>query len=92
MELQRYTAAVMFEILLACLCCFHQEAAVRCGKQFVADLEDTDEVLKRILDWAIGGFQPTGPHGFKPAAAMNGRGVVMKHNSLLSDRGGTFNE
>ncbi|XP_044066139.1 uncharacterized protein LOC122882624 isoform X5 [Siniperca chuatsi] len=48
-----------------------QEAALRCKKQFSASLEDRDELLKQMLDWAFGGFQPTGPDGLKPGAATN---------------------
>ncbi|XP_044066136.1 uncharacterized protein LOC122882624 isoform X2 [Siniperca chuatsi] len=55
-----------------------QEAALRCKKQFSASLEDRDELLKQMLDWAFGGFQPTGPDGLKPGAATNG---VTKTNN-----------
>ncbi|KAI3357858.1 hypothetical protein L3Q82_016251, partial [Scortum barcoo] len=44
-----------------------QEASRRCKKQFSASLEDKDELLKEMLDWAFGGFNPTGPDGFKQA-------------------------
>uniref|UniRef100_A0A3B5MFJ7 DNA (cytosine-5-)-methyltransferase n=1 Tax=Xiphophorus couchianus TaxID=32473 RepID=A0A3B5MFJ7_9TELE len=43
-----------------------QEAAMRCGKKFSPLLQDSEEVLKQVLDWAFGGFQPTGPDGLKP--------------------------
>ncbi|XP_038165283.1 DNA (cytosine-5)-methyltransferase 3B-like [Cyprinodon tularosa] len=43
-----------------------QEAAQRCGKQFSALLDDSEELLKQMLDWAFGGFQPSGPAGLKP--------------------------
>uniref|UniRef100_A0A3P9Q543 DNA (cytosine-5-)-methyltransferase n=1 Tax=Poecilia reticulata TaxID=8081 RepID=A0A3P9Q543_POERE len=43
-----------------------QEAAMRCGKKFSPLLQDSEEVLKQVLDWAFGGFQPTGPEGLKP--------------------------
>ncbi|GAA6229485.1 uncharacterized protein LOC108873305 [Lates japonicus] len=49
-----------------------EEAALRCQKQFSASLEDRDELLKQMLDWALGGFQPTGPDGLKPTASRNG--------------------
>ncbi|XP_041655746.1 uncharacterized protein LOC121517786 isoform X2 [Cheilinus undulatus] len=52
-----------------------QEAAMRCKKQFSADLTDKEEQLKQMLDWAFGGFLPTGPDGFKPTGATNG---IMK--------------
>ncbi|XP_040008597.1 uncharacterized protein LOC120803781 isoform X2 [Xiphias gladius] len=49
-----------------------QEAALRCKRQFSARLDDRDELLKQMLDWAFGGFQPTGPDGLKPTASING--------------------
>lgn len=39
---------------------------MRCGKKFSPLLQDSEEVLKQVLDWAFGGFQPTGPDGLKP--------------------------
>uniref|UniRef100_A0A7N8WIR9 DNA (cytosine-5-)-methyltransferase n=1 Tax=Mastacembelus armatus TaxID=205130 RepID=A0A7N8WIR9_9TELE len=65
-----------------------QEAALRCKKQFSACLEDKDELLKQMLDWAFGGFQPTGPDGFKPTTSINDgereRKIRNKwHNFLL---------
>ncbi|XP_036067962.1 DNA (cytosine-5)-methyltransferase 3B isoform X2 [Oryzias melastigma] len=55
-----------------------QEAAQRCKKQFSVPLEEKEELLKQMLDWAIQGFQPTGPDGFKPAAGDIG---VVKTNT-----------
>lgn len=55
--------------------CIYQEAAVRCEKQFSAGLEDRDELLKQMLDWAFGGFQRTGPDRLKTKAATNGRNM-----------------
>ncbi|XP_045913238.1 uncharacterized protein LOC123975631 isoform X3 [Micropterus dolomieu] len=49
-----------------------QEAALRCKKQFSPRLEDRDELLKQMLDWAFGGFEPTGPGGFIQGATTNG--------------------
>ncbi|MEQ2298178.1 hypothetical protein AMECASPLE_002504 [Ameca splendens] len=43
-----------------------QEAALRCEKQFSPLLQDGEELLKQMLDWAFGGFQPSGPDGLKP--------------------------
>uniref|UniRef100_A0A8C2ZBW3 DNA (cytosine-5-)-methyltransferase n=1 Tax=Cyclopterus lumpus TaxID=8103 RepID=A0A8C2ZBW3_CYCLU len=37
-----------------------QEAALRCKKHFSECVGDRDELLKQMLDWAIGGFQPMG--------------------------------
>uniref|UniRef100_A0A8C9YXT9 DNA (cytosine-5-)-methyltransferase n=1 Tax=Sander lucioperca TaxID=283035 RepID=A0A8C9YXT9_SANLU len=58
-----------FAILSISVC--YQEAALRCKKPFSACVEDRDELLKQMLDWAFGGFQPTGPDGLKPTAATN---------------------
>ncbi|XP_070824780.1 uncharacterized protein [Chaetodon trifascialis] len=49
-----------------------QEAALRCEKEFSASLEEQEELLKQMLDWALGGFQPAGPEALKPTAARNG--------------------
>lgn len=66
--------------------CIYQEAAVRCEKQFSAGLEDRDELLKQMLDWAFGGFQPTGPDGLKPKAATNGRNMNTFTRYFQTDR------
>ncbi|TDH10077.1 hypothetical protein EPR50_G00071120 [Perca flavescens] len=55
------------EAIFLCL----QEAALRCKKPFSTCVEDRDELLKQMLDWAFGGFQPSGPDGLKPTAATN---------------------
>ncbi|XP_073327210.1 uncharacterized protein [Pagrus major] len=49
-----------------------QEAAVRCEKQFSASLEEKDDLLKQLLNWALGGFKPTGPNALKPSDYSNG--------------------
>uniref|UniRef100_A0A8C4EG08 DNA (cytosine-5-)-methyltransferase n=1 Tax=Dicentrarchus labrax TaxID=13489 RepID=A0A8C4EG08_DICLA len=49
-----------------------QEAALRCGKQFSANLNDKDGLLKQVLDWALEGFQPMGPDRLTTTAAVNG--------------------
>lgn len=53
--------------------CVYQEAAVRCEKQFSASLEDRDDLLKRLLNWAFEGFQPNGPNALKPSDNKNGK-------------------
>ncbi|CAJ1084356.1 uncharacterized protein LOC117821083 isoform X3 [Xyrichtys novacula] len=58
-------------LLLIFLCLCLKEAALRCKKQFPAHLTDKDEQLKQMLDWAFGGFLPTGPDGFKPTGDPN---------------------
>ncbi|XP_043103315.1 DNA (cytosine-5-)-methyltransferase 3 beta, duplicate a [Puntigrus tetrazona] len=40
-------------------------AAERCGKNFLPSKKKGEEV-KAMLDWAFGGFKPTGPDGFLP--------------------------
>ncbi|XP_072304737.1 uncharacterized protein [Eucyclogobius newberryi] len=44
-----------------------REASARCQKQFSASFDDKEEILGEMLDWAFGGFRPTGPKGFAPA-------------------------
>lgn len=34
-------------------------------------LEDSEELLQEMLDWAFGGFQPSGPSGLKPINGMS---------------------
>uniref|UniRef100_A0A3Q3WAK7 DNA (cytosine-5-)-methyltransferase n=1 Tax=Mola mola TaxID=94237 RepID=A0A3Q3WAK7_MOLML len=55
--------------------CVLQEAAVRCEKQFSVSLEDKEELLKQMMDWAIGGFLPNGPDKLQTPAASSGRNV-----------------
>uniref|UniRef100_A0AAQ5YWD6 DNA (cytosine-5-)-methyltransferase n=1 Tax=Amphiprion ocellaris TaxID=80972 RepID=A0AAQ5YWD6_AMPOC len=47
-----------------------QEAALRCKKKFSAHPEDKDEQLTQMLDWAFGGFRPSGPDGLKPTLVV----------------------
>ncbi|KAF3697374.1 DNA (cytosine-5)-methyltransferase 3B [Channa argus] len=58
-----------------------QEAAHRCKKQFSASLDNGEELLKQMLDWAFGGFQPTGPEGFKPTDFISGKKLFEKATS-----------
>lgn len=44
-----------------------QDAAVQCKKQLSPWLEDREELLKQLLDWAFGGFQALGPDKVPPA-------------------------
>ncbi|XP_055022331.1 DNA (cytosine-5)-methyltransferase 3B-like [Boleophthalmus pectinirostris] len=44
-----------------------REASARCQKQFSASFDNKEEILVEMLDWAFGGFKPTGPTGFAPA-------------------------
>uniref|UniRef100_A0A8C8MKZ0 DNA (cytosine-5-)-methyltransferase n=1 Tax=Oncorhynchus tshawytscha TaxID=74940 RepID=A0A8C8MKZ0_ONCTS len=43
-----------------------QVAASRCGKVFSPGSEKREEHLREMVDWAFGGFKPTGPDGFQP--------------------------
>ncbi|XP_037336636.2 uncharacterized protein LOC119223424 isoform X2 [Pungitius pungitius] len=71
-----------------------QEAAVRCKKDFSKWVGKRDELLKHMLDWALGGFQPTGPDGLEPATVPNGvtqRGKRAKPLSSSSPSSRTSN-
>uniref|UniRef100_A0A3B4T5T3 DNA (cytosine-5-)-methyltransferase n=1 Tax=Seriola dumerili TaxID=41447 RepID=A0A3B4T5T3_SERDU len=41
-------------------------AGERCGKSFAEAEGNKEKELKLMLDWAFGGFLPTGPEGFTP--------------------------
>ncbi|XP_026862820.2 uncharacterized protein LOC113575485 isoform X2 [Electrophorus electricus] len=47
---------------------FHslQVAADRAGKVFFLESDSKEEMLRVMLDWAFGGFKPSGPSGLKP--------------------------
>uniref|UniRef100_UPI0037E8F48C uncharacterized protein n=1 Tax=Semicossyphus pulcher TaxID=241346 RepID=UPI0037E8F48C len=63
-----------------------QEAALRCQKQFSADLMDKDEQLKQMLDWAFGGFLPTGSDGLDPEGATNGDRKTNNHRPKVQKK------
>ncbi|KAJ0064136.1 hypothetical protein NL108_001008, partial [Boleophthalmus pectinirostris] len=48
-----------------------REASARCQKQFSASFDNKEEILVEMLDWAFGGFKPTGPTGFAPALLVD---------------------
>uniref|UniRef100_A0A3Q1CQ03 DNA (cytosine-5-)-methyltransferase n=1 Tax=Amphiprion ocellaris TaxID=80972 RepID=A0A3Q1CQ03_AMPOC len=61
------------------------EAALRCKKKFSAHPEDKDEQLTQMLDWAFGGFRPSGPDGLKPTASLNGNpDQNTNHKNIIS--------
>uniref|UniRef100_A0AAQ4PEG2 DNA (cytosine-5-)-methyltransferase n=1 Tax=Gasterosteus aculeatus aculeatus TaxID=481459 RepID=A0AAQ4PEG2_GASAC len=60
-----------------------QEAALRCKKDFSEFVGDRDELLKHMLDWALGGFQPTGPDGLKPTDVPNGTNTYFRKSFCL---------
>ncbi|KAK3547574.1 hypothetical protein QTP86_025475, partial [Hemibagrus guttatus] len=47
---------------------FHslQVAAERAGKVFPLNSDSKDDLLRLMLDWAFGGFKPSGPNGLGP--------------------------
>ena len=49
-----------------CVCVCVQVAAERCMKVFYPDSATREEELRVMLDWAFGGFKPSGPSGFAP--------------------------
>uniref|UniRef100_A0A8C4EE68 DNA (cytosine-5-)-methyltransferase n=1 Tax=Dicentrarchus labrax TaxID=13489 RepID=A0A8C4EE68_DICLA len=67
----KYVMHISLPPAYACVCVY-QEAALRCGKQFSANLNDKDGLLKQVLDWALEGFQPMGPDRLTTTAAVNG--------------------
>uniref|UniRef100_A0A672IKJ2 DNA (cytosine-5-)-methyltransferase n=1 Tax=Salarias fasciatus TaxID=181472 RepID=A0A672IKJ2_SALFA len=46
-------------------------AGERCGKSFSSVEGDKDKELKLMMDWAFGGFLPSGPEGFAPPANVD---------------------
>uniref|UniRef100_A0A8C8JS16 DNA (cytosine-5-)-methyltransferase n=1 Tax=Oncorhynchus tshawytscha TaxID=74940 RepID=A0A8C8JS16_ONCTS len=50
-----------------------QVAASRCGKVFSPGSEKREEHLREMVDWAFGGFKPTGPDGFQPPLQTEGK-------------------
>uniref|UniRef100_A0A667X883 DNA (cytosine-5-)-methyltransferase n=1 Tax=Myripristis murdjan TaxID=586833 RepID=A0A667X883_9TELE len=57
-------------------------AGERCGKSFTEAAGNKEEELKLMLDWAFGGFLPTGPDGFTPP---NSTSKTDSSDSALSD-------
>uniref|UniRef100_A0A4W4ERB6 DNA (cytosine-5-)-methyltransferase n=1 Tax=Electrophorus electricus TaxID=8005 RepID=A0A4W4ERB6_ELEEL len=53
---------------------FHslQVAADRAGKVFFLESDSKEEMLRVMLDWAFGGFKPSGPSGLKPRSKEDG--------------------
>uniref|UniRef100_UPI003AAC113C DNA (cytosine-5-)-methyltransferase 3 beta, duplicate a n=1 Tax=Centroberyx gerrardi TaxID=166262 RepID=UPI003AAC113C len=58
-------------------------AGERCGKSFTQAGGNKEEELKLMLDWAFGGFLPTGPDGFTPPD--NSAAKAESSDSALSD-------
>lgn len=51
-----------------------REASARCQKHFYLSNDEKnnkEKILMEMLDWAFGGFKPTGPSGFEPVGCEN---------------------
>ncbi|KAK6303611.1 hypothetical protein J4Q44_G00260650 [Coregonus suidteri] len=53
-----------------------QVAASRCRKVFSLGSDEREEHLRVMLDWAFGGFKPTGPDGFQPPHQTEAKGTA----------------
>uniref|UniRef100_A0A8C8JVU4 DNA (cytosine-5-)-methyltransferase n=1 Tax=Oncorhynchus tshawytscha TaxID=74940 RepID=A0A8C8JVU4_ONCTS len=62
-----------------------QVAASRCGKVFSPGSEKREEHLREMVDWAFGGFKPTGPDGFQPPLQTEGASSNMEKNDQNPD-------
>ncbi|KAM4610617.1 DNA (cytosine-5-)-methyltransferase 3 beta, duplicate a [Polymixia lowei] len=58
-------------------------AGERCGKSFTDTAKNKQDELKLMLEWAFGGFLPTGPEGFMPPGNFTSKGESS--DSTLSD-------
>ncbi|XP_056155542.1 DNA (cytosine-5-)-methyltransferase beta, duplicate b.3 [Lampris incognitus] len=61
-----------------------QVAARRCNKK-LSEIHDNEELLRVLLDWAFGAFEPTGPDGFKPNAVSTGKICKMRKRLLMME-------
>ncbi|XP_020491467.2 DNA (cytosine-5-)-methyltransferase 3 beta, duplicate a [Labrus bergylta] len=59
-------------------------AGERCEKTF-ASAEDKEKELSLMVEWALGGFLPTGPDGFAPPDSAPNNGLQDSSDSNLSD-------
>uniref|UniRef100_A0A4W4EP77 DNA (cytosine-5-)-methyltransferase n=1 Tax=Electrophorus electricus TaxID=8005 RepID=A0A4W4EP77_ELEEL len=55
-------------------------AADRAGKVFFLESDSKEEMLRVMLDWAFGGFKPSGPSGLKPRSKED---VLLFSNCAL---------
>ncbi|XP_017295445.1 DNA (cytosine-5)-methyltransferase 3B [Kryptolebias marmoratus] len=69
-----------------------QEAALRCKKQFSPLVEDSEDKLKEMLDWAFGGFQPSGPNGLKPTNGVFKKTTRPKVKKKLFKKATSFSD
>ncbi|CAG6021961.1 unnamed protein product [Menidia menidia] len=56
------------------------EAALRCKKQFSTPAKDREELLRQMLDWALGGFLPSGPSGLKRTPSNNFTETLFRYD------------
>ncbi|XP_051510104.1 DNA (cytosine-5-)-methyltransferase 3 beta, duplicate a isoform X2 [Myxocyprinus asiaticus] len=59
-------------------------AGERCGKTFSSSGKSTEN-MKAMLDWAFGGFKPTGPDGFMPPVDSSSSNKAESSDSSVSD-------
>ncbi|XP_062872132.1 DNA (cytosine-5-)-methyltransferase beta, duplicate b.3 [Trichomycterus rosablanca] len=66
---------------------FHslQVAAERAGKSFNLESDCKDELLKVMLNWAFGGFMPSGPNALKPRSKEDECLKLLNGNSEKVD-------
>uniref|UniRef100_A0A4W5M1D2 DNA (cytosine-5-)-methyltransferase n=1 Tax=Hucho hucho TaxID=62062 RepID=A0A4W5M1D2_9TELE len=62
-----------------------QVAALRCRKVFSLGSDEREEHLRVMLDWAFGGFKPTGPDGFQPPLQTEGASSNKGENDQNPD-------
>lgn len=62
--------------------CF-QVAAERARKVFSLKTDCEEELLQVMLDWALGGFKPSGPNGLLPRSRKDGKQLYKKKNTTL---------
>lgn len=55
-----------------------QVAAKRAKKVFNLETDCKEELLRLMLDWALGGFKPSGPDGLRPRIREDG--IQLKLN------------
>ncbi|XP_051525560.1 uncharacterized protein LOC127424414 isoform X2 [Myxocyprinus asiaticus] len=59
-------------------------AGERCGKTFTSSGRSSED-MKAMLDWAFGGFKPTGPDGFLPSTDSSSSNKAELSDSSVSD-------
>lgn len=49
---------------------------------FSLETDSTDELLRVMLNWAFGGFKPTGPDGLRPQSEYSGMQQISTEDTL----------